>query len=209
MIYMNKDIKFPLLSGDIAIDLVNTEVISHGQRHDLLAERKHLIAWMNILAEADIIYHEQLQAPIEQWAAEALPSLRSLRSYLRQQFERMADGLQAAPNWITQLEAIIKHAPIAYQWRNERLLPIPVGNPQDALLSLVALNTLQLLANSQLQYLHRCGNPECVLLFIDSNRRRKWCSMKICGNRIKVTRHNQLKKQEQANNRQTKSFDTI
>jgi|GEM_PF-552025 len=206
---MNNDIKFPLLSGDIAIDLVNTEVVSHGHRHDLLSEQEHLIAWINTLAEADIINHEQLNAPIEQWAAEALPSIRSLRSFLRHQFERLADGSQAEPNWIAQLEAIIKQAPIAYQWRNGRLLPVPVGDPQDALLSLIALGAMQLLANDRLQHLHRCSNSECVLLFIDSNPRRKWCSMKICGNRIKVTRHNQQKKQEQAKNGETKSFDII
>jgi len=198
---MSTSIKFPLLSGELAIDLVNTEVVSHSQRHDLLAERDHLITWINTLAEADIINHTQLQAPIEQWAAEALTSLRSLRILLRQQFEHLADGFQAEPSWIAQLEAIVKQAPIAYEWRNERLLPVPVGDPKDALLTLIALNALQLLANDQLQHLHRCNNPECVLLFIDSNPRRKWCSMKICGNRIKVTRHQQQKKHGQANNR--------
>ncbi|MCM3634790.1 CGNR zinc finger domain-containing protein [Paenibacillus camelliae] len=180
------------------MDLVNTEVVSYGHRHDLLAEPSHLIAWIDTLADAGYINYEQFRAPVAQWAVEALPELRSLRSFLRLQFERMADGVRAEEGWIAHLEAMIERAPFAYQWRKDRMLSVPVGAPEAALLSIIALNAMQLLASGQLQHVHRCGNIECVLLFIDSNPRRKWCSMKICGNRMKVTRHQKQKKQEQA-----------
>ena len=34
----------------------------------------------------------------------------------------------------------------------------------------------------------KCGNPNCLLYFYDVSRtrRRRWCSMAICGNRMKV-----------------------
>jgi predicted RNA-binding Zn ribbon-like protein len=37
----------------------------------------------------------------------------------------------------------------------------------------------------------RCANPRCVLYFRDTSRtrRRRWCSMAVCGNRMKVAAH--------------------
>ena len=37
----------------------------------------------------------------------------------------------------------------------------------------------------------RCANPACVLYFRDRSRarRRRWCSMAVCGNRMKVAAH--------------------
>jgi predicted RNA-binding Zn ribbon-like protein len=37
----------------------------------------------------------------------------------------------------------------------------------------------------------RCANPRCLLFFQDGSRarRRRWCSMAVCGNRMKVAAH--------------------
>jgi len=37
----------------------------------------------------------------------------------------------------------------------------------------------------------RCEHPECVYWFYDNtkSRRRRWCSMALCGNRYKVAQH--------------------
>ncbi|MBO1003918.1 CGNR zinc finger domain-containing protein [Pseudogracilibacillus auburnensis] len=53
---------------------------------------------------------------------------------------------------------------------------------------------MELLATNKLSKILRWANPDCVLLFSDTSRRRKLSSMKICGNREKVTRHQQQKK---------------
>lgn len=39
----------------------------------------------------------------------------------------------------------------------------------------------------------RCMHPECVLWYLDTSRSgtRRWCSMSVCGNRTKATRHYQ------------------
>jgi predicted RNA-binding Zn ribbon-like protein len=39
--------------------------------------------------------------------------------------------------------------------------------------------------------IRRCANPRCVLYFRDTSRtrRRRWCSMAVCGNRMKVAAH--------------------
>ncbi|MFI9815130.1 CGNR zinc finger domain-containing protein [Saccharothrix variisporea] len=39
--------------------------------------------------------------------------------------------------------------------------------------------------------IRKCANPDCVLHFVDTSRtgRRQWCSMTVCGNRLKARRH--------------------
>ncbi|MGM8211169.1 CGNR zinc finger domain-containing protein [Virgibacillus sp. W0430] len=84
-----------------------------------------------------------------------------------------------------------------YKLSTNAFIPKPIGEATDALVSLIALNGLELLATSQLNNIQRCANPDCVHLFINTHGIRKWCSMKICGNRTKVTKHQQRKQKEQ------------
>ncbi|RBW67303.1 CGNR zinc finger domain-containing protein [Bacillus taeanensis] len=193
---MNAESNFPLISGRISIDLVNTEVVRHGNRHDLLTSSEHVIAWFETLNNHNILFIEQFHTNVEKWAKEALPLLQEVRSFLREGYEKMADGEKLSTDWTAYLESLIAKAPFAYKLIKGELLPIPKGKPADALVSLIALDAIDLFASNDLNNIHRCANPECVLLFIDTRGRRKWCSMKICGNRKKVTRHQQRKKKE-------------
>jgi hypothetical protein len=55
---------------------------------------------------------------------------------------------------------------------------------------LAAANLLDLLDASPDRVKH-CENPDCVLWFFDTTRNgtRRWCSMAVCGNRMKARRH--------------------
>ena len=190
---MTTEITFPLISGNISMDLVNTEVVSHGTRHDLLISREHVLAWFNTINQEGTISRDQFNEDIELWANDALPLLREIRSFLREGYERSADGKELSSDWNTHLELLIKKAPFIYRLKDDQLIPIPIGKPEDALISIIALDALKLLSSNQLNKIQRCANPNCVLLFIDTHGRRKWCSMQICGNRSKVTRHQRQK----------------
>ncbi|MBL5769168.1 CGNR zinc finger domain-containing protein [Heyndrickxia sporothermodurans] len=191
---MNNNKKFPLISGNISIDLVNTEVVRNGTRNDLFTTVEDVIDWIHTLEEEKVIFPYQLRGGVDKWAEEALPILRDVRSFLREGYEQVADGNKLSGDWVCQLEELIKKAPFTYSVQDDELIPIPVGKSSDAIASLIAYDALNLFTNNQLSYMHRCANPDCVLLFIDTRGRRKWCSMKICGNREKVTRHLKLKK---------------
>ncbi|WP_117170051.1 CGNR zinc finger domain-containing protein [Paraliobacillus sediminis] len=192
---MTNEITFPLISGNISMDLVNTEVVRHGTRHDLLTNADHVRAWFDTLIMEKIIFKEQFSADIEHWGNDSLSILRELRQVLREGFEMLADGKELSSDWIKHLELLIENAPFTYQLKNDQLIPTPMGKPENALISLIALDALTLISSGQLNNIHRCANPDCVLLFIDTHGRRKWCSMKICGNRSKVTRHQRQKAQ--------------
>ncbi|MFC4404100.1 CGNR zinc finger domain-containing protein [Gracilibacillus xinjiangensis] len=193
---MTTDIKFPLISGNISIDLVNTEVVRHGTRHDLLTDSDYVLAWFDTLFRENTLYQDQFSENIERRADKVLAHLIELRSFLREGYEKVADGTELSTHWINHLESQMKKAPFTYQFINDKLLAVPMGTLENALTSLIAYDALKLVSSGQLNYIHRCANPDCVLLFIDTHGRRKWCSMKICGNRSKVTRHQRQKAQK-------------
>jgi predicted RNA-binding Zn ribbon-like protein len=60
-----------------------------------------------------------------------------------------------------------------------------------AMLWPIARAAAELLTSGDLTRLRICASPDCAWLFLDKtkNRRRRWCDMKICGNRVKARRH--------------------
>jgi predicted RNA-binding Zn ribbon-like protein len=57
------------------------------------------------------------------------------------------------------------------------------------LLAAIARSAAELLVEGPRAPIRRCANPACRLFFYDDSRthRRRWCSMKVCGNRHKVS----------------------
>jgi predicted RNA-binding Zn ribbon-like protein len=54
----------------------------------------------------------------------------------------------------------------------------------------IARSAAELLGSDRLGFVRACSSKTCQWLFLDTskNRRRRWCSMKLCGNRTKVRR---------------------
>jgi predicted RNA-binding Zn ribbon-like protein len=57
-----------------------------------------------------------------------------------------------------------------------------------AFLGPITLSALTLLMEKNLLRTKRCAGQECGWLFFDTtkNNRRRWCEMRVCGNRAKV-----------------------
>ncbi|SDZ00750.1 CGNR zinc finger domain-containing protein [Thermoactinomyces sp. DSM 45892] len=181
---------FPLISRHISLDLVNTEVVRWGTRHDLLSSTEQLDLWLKQMNKSQAIPLIRSFHSIHSYSSvEVLHTLQHFRSILRNIFEAAIKEQQFQTDWTSYLESLIEKAPFSYKIIEDRLTPIPIGSPVDSLLSLTSLDALQLLASEEWKHLRFCANPDCVLLFIDKSGRRKWCSMKICGNRVKVARH--------------------
>lgn len=61
----------------------------------------------------------------------------------------------------------------------------------DRLLWPVARSAADLLTTDNLAAVRQCAGHKCARLFLDKshNRSRRWCDMKVCGNRAKARRH--------------------
>lgn len=180
--------KFPLISGNISLDLVNTEVVRWGQRYDLFENNEDILDWLYIVKKDNLFWNEQLFVKVKERLNQVSSSILELRTVLRKEFEEITNQHHISSEFITFLEKKIEKAPFTYKLVENNLIPFPIGEIEDILVSLIAFDVFTLLQENKLSYLKRCSNAECVLLFIDVSGRRKWCSMKICGNRKKVAR---------------------
>lgn len=192
---MRETNKFPLLSGNISLDLVNTEVVRWGQKSDLLINNEDILDWIYVVNKDNLFWNEQLFIQATERLTQVTSNILELRNIIRKEFEAIADSRQISNDFIAFLEKKIEKAPFKYKLIENKLISFPIGEIEDILLSLIALDILTLIEENKLIFLKRCSNPECVLLFIDVSRRRKWCSMKICGNRKKVERFQHRKLQ--------------
>lgn len=187
--------KYPLISENISLDLVNTEIVRRGKRLDLLCTEVDLLDWLKMMEESKHSFSNQLLLKVESMEG-ILFSIRQLRQVLRGEFERIADGQVVSNEFIKFLEKKIIQAPFIYKLINQSLIQIPTGKVEDALSSLIAYDILNLIGRNRLRFIKRCANEHCVLLFIDESGRRKWCSMDICGNRQKVANFQRKKADE-------------
>ena len=66
----------------------------------------------------------------------------------------------------------------------------------DAPLWAIARSAADLLASDQMAFVRACSSKTCQWLFLDTskNHRRRWCDMKLCGNRAKGQRFYRRKK---------------
>jgi predicted RNA-binding Zn ribbon-like protein len=55
----------------------------------------------------------------------------------------------------------------------------------------LAVRSLLQLLDEQPARVRNCANPDCPFWFLDTTRSgtRRWCSMTVCGNRLKARRH--------------------
>lgn len=193
---MKESNKFPLISGNISLDLVNTEVIRWGKRHDLFTNHQDILDWLYAVKKDNSFWDEPLFINVKERLSEVKSSIFEMRKVLREEFEAIADQHAVSDEFICFLETKIEKAPLTYKLIHHQLIPFPIGQVEDVLLSLIALDVLTLMEQDKLKFLKRCSNEECILLFIDTSGRRKWCSMKICGNRKKVARFQHRKSED-------------
>jgi predicted RNA-binding Zn ribbon-like protein len=77
----------------------------------------------------------------------------------------------------------------ARRWRAPESLLIPIGEAM-----------AELVTTENFTHVKACEGPACTLLFADHTRghARRWCSMAICGNRVKQAAHRQRLKESRS-----------
>ncbi|HEY2039590.1 MAG TPA: CGNR zinc finger domain-containing protein, partial [Edaphobacter sp.] len=124
----------------------------------------------------------------------ALQQARHLREAAAEIFYAIVDERTPSPDSIKKLDESL-HAAQAnrtLRWRSGRAeLAWPSDAPQPGFpLWLLAQSAVDLLISEQIGTLRACADEGCRWLFLDTskNHSRRWCDMKICGNRTKARR---------------------
>ncbi len=188
---------FQLVAGHPAIDLVNTldwRFRDNGPE-ELLAGYDDLLRFS---AQAEILTPKQIRqivrAGSNHAAADALVACRELREAAAEIFYAAVDDRAPAGSQIKIVEHAFKEARSRQRlaWSGSRLAwewPASEWGP-DLPFWILAVSTARLLLSDQMRLLRACEKPDCRWLFLDTskNRTRRWCDMKICGNRMKARR---------------------
>lgn len=133
--------QFPLITQNLSLDLVNTEIVSYDKRHDLIQSEKDLMTWFEIMGETAPF----LNSFTLQQVQERLHRIHQFRAELRKHFERIVEGSEPSQAFISFLQDQIAAAPFSYQIIDGKLARIPNGKPDDAILSLIAYDALWLI----------------------------------------------------------------
>jgi predicted RNA-binding Zn ribbon-like protein len=127
-----------------------------------------------------------------QTAEALLRKARRLCASARLLFAAMVRTQRIAPECIEPINEILRitegHDELVQEAGIWRMEFIAREGGLDWLLAAVARSAAELVAEGAKARLRVCANADCGLFFYDESRtrRRRWCSMALCGNRSKV-----------------------
>jgi len=190
---------FELSGGALCLDFANTGRYD-GKEREEIASFGDLVAWgvqAGVLSAADARRVKRAPAGDPLAAERALDRARALRAAVYRAFAAVAAGEAVPPDHL----ATINDAALD-TCRSFRIAPAkdgfawtPVVGASAAALdhtrAAVARSAAELLTSADLPAVRECALETCSWLFLDrsKNQKRRWCDMKVCGNRSKARRH--------------------
>jgi predicted RNA-binding Zn ribbon-like protein len=192
---------FHLCAGHPVLDLVNT--LDNRFRPDgpteLLPDYEALLGFME---QSGLLGGTQVRAltrrATKAEAERAIDSARELREAAANTFYAAAEGTAAPP---ADLRKLVLHFQSARQRQELVWSPSADGSKfvwewgssqteADLPVWILSLQTSALLTSNAMSRLRACGSDTCRWLFLDTskNHTRRWCDMKVCGNRMKARR---------------------
>jgi predicted RNA-binding Zn ribbon-like protein len=177
----------PAAHTDLFLEFVNTLELEGGVPVDHVADGASLGTWLADHTVCDRASASRLQR--------AMPQFRELRTLIRDVVERLADGRRPTTAQVRRLNEELRGGLHYHQLRSgaggARYTIGQVGDDVELLRATIAGSLAQYLAHDDARRLRVCANDGCRWLFVDRSPagRRRWCDMRVCGNRAKVARH--------------------
>ena len=197
---MSEQSSFKLVAGHVALDFANTldNRFDPSRTIDLIATYDDFLRFCQQSSVVSATDAARLTRLNEHEKQSALRSARQLREAIERLFAAEARG-EATDQ--TDVEEFSRHLQRAlrqrrlvrergrdWSWRWHALSETATGP-----LWPITQAAADLLTSSDRRYVRECGAETCRWLFLDSskNHSRRWCDMKICGNRLKAQRYYQ------------------
>jgi predicted RNA-binding Zn ribbon-like protein len=198
--------QFRIVSNFACLNLLNTELRQHGRRIDLLSDFSDLVAWLRAVG---VLSNSEAREAETRWTGtaegeSAFAAAIDLRAALRTLAERLAQGKPVSDAAVDVINRVLasrpSHRRLVRDGQAFRTLLVPQAAKAIHLLAPVAESAADLLEHGEPSLIKSCENPSCVLYFYDTtkNRSRRWCSMEVCGSRIKAATYYRRKRASQA-----------
>jgi predicted RNA-binding Zn ribbon-like protein len=183
--------------GDLAVEFANT-VHSPADPAGSLHSWSDLVDFLELrggVASGDGAMLRRMGETDARRCAGALAQVLQLRETVRAMLGAMASKRSLRAQWVAEVnQALASGAGASRLLRQDTgwrlgLSPGPAGPLR--VLTPIARAIADLVVSGRGVEIRKCANPRCVLYFRDRSRtrRRRWCSMAVCGNRMKVAAH--------------------
>ena len=185
---------FLFLGNQLALDFLNTKPILDGEPRELLSNTAGLEQW---LIASGIVTSQKERAPVRAWrdsrqAKAFLKSLIAFRERLRSAVLRVEAGLGPGQAFLTEINILLKEYPQRTSLSTQGSKVVlnhyfEARKPEDVWTPIVAA-TAELLSEVESSRIRKCESESCIFHFYDTSKKgsRRWCSMSICGNKLKV-----------------------
>lgn len=183
---------FLFLGNQLALDFINTRPVERGETLELLPDFDALVRWFRA---AGLLSANEASKMRRDWGNTArahriVDDAKDFREKLRTAVIKWEAGIPISQPLVSELNRLMAEHPVrtrlvSGQGKVEEEDWFEIKEPDD-LLAPLARAAAALFANVNRDRVRKCG--ECVLYFQDTSKKgtRRWCSMRLCGNRLKV-----------------------
>jgi predicted RNA-binding Zn ribbon-like protein len=197
---------FDFVGNDLCLDFVNTvhDRVSSTQRDDFTSY-DDLVIWSRLAgtmtaSEAELLLARARQHPDE--AERVFKQAIEQREVIYRIFAAIGQERAPEPSDLSRLNELFADAmsracialrdnTFTWDWTQKE-------TTLESLLWPVIRAAAELLTSPDLHLARQCAADDCTWLFLDTskNHSRRWCDMKSCGNRTKVSKHYERRKQK-------------
>jgi predicted RNA-binding Zn ribbon-like protein len=183
---------FLFVGNQLALDFLNTRPVQNGEPLELLPDFSALLRWFQA---AKLLGARDLAKLQQEWgksvrAQRTLEAVRELREKMRKEILTWEGGGAVHRSTIDELNRLMADYPMRTRLKTSGSasateLWFEPCQPED-LFAPLAHSMAALFANVDRKRVRKCD--QCVLHFHDTSKKgtRRWCSMQLCGNRLKV-----------------------
>ena len=191
---------FLFVANRPSLDLLNTKPVLADRPTELLSDVRALERW---LIASGMVSSVRDKARARGWrnSAEAeafLNQLIAFRERLREAVLRIESGTLPSDVFVSEVNSLLLQypRPIALRKREGKLVRetnVELHKPAD-LWGRIVDATADLLVETESSRIRKCES--CVVHFFDTSKKgsRRWCSMNICGNKLKVAAYQHRKR---------------
>jgi predicted RNA-binding Zn ribbon-like protein len=182
------------------LDFLNTKPILADGPIELLPDTRALERW---LIASGMAASFKTKALLRSWrnlpqAASFLKDVVAFRERLRNAVVRIESGSLPSDSFLAEVNALLLRYPrrTSLKRRDGKILREPFFEPHKPsdFWTPIINTAADLLAETDTSRLRKCES--CVVHFFDTSKNgtRRWCSMDICGNKLKVAAYQQRKR---------------
>ena len=183
---------FLFVGNHLVLDFLNTRTVQNGEAVELLSDFDALLRWFKT---ADLLSSRDVANLWRKWgesaqARQVVGAMREMRERLRKEVLARERGGAVHRTAIDELNHLMAEHPMLTRLKASGSAPtteiwFDPRRPED-LFAPIAHSAATLFAELDRNRVRKCR--QCVLHFYDTSKKgtRRWCSMRLCGNRLKV-----------------------